>query len=249
MKKSIIGVIGVGEIGSAMYAILKTRFKVLKKDLKFDEIRNSKLEVLHVCIPYTNKFVDVITSEVKKTNPNLVIIHSTVAPGTTRRIFLKTKISVVHSPVMGTHPDLKRDILRFTKFIGPINKESALLAKTHLSSVKIKTMVLGSPEETELGKLLDTTYYAWNVIFNKMVSGLCKEYKVSFENVYTKFNAVYNDGYKSSKPHVTRPILRFQEGEIGGHCLIPNAEIIRASTNFQPADFILNYNNSLKRRR
>jgi len=226
MKEHTIGVLGIGEVGEAISQIFSRRFKVLRKDHSFDQIRNTKIEVLHVCIPYTSRFVAIVTAQVKKNKPDLVIIHSTVVPRTTKKIYQKTQIPTVHSPIMGKHPNLRRDIIMFVKFIGPTSPTSLKLAKAHLSSVGIKTIALHDSIESELGKLLDTTYYAWNIIFNKVVAEICHKQKVDFNNVYTKFNKIYNLGYIKTNPFVLRPILKYVKGAIGGHCIIPNTQLL-----------------------
>ncbi len=222
MKKSIIGVLGIGEVGSAISSILEKKYLVLKKDVKFDEIKRTRLDVLHVCIPYSKNFEKVAVRQIRLNNPSLTIIHSTVMPKTTENIYGNTNKNIVHSPVMGKHPKLKRDILNFTKVIGPVNKHSKELARKHFNTIGIKTFEFNSSLESEVAKLLDTTYYAWNIIFNKMAFKICKNMKINFDNVYKKFNQIYNESYKESKPAVVRPILEFKDGPIGGHCVIPN---------------------------
>jgi len=244
MTKEKIGVLGIGEVGSAIAAIFKNKFIVFKKDLNFDEIKDKKIEVLHACIPYTKKFISSVVSQIKRNKPKLVIIHSTIRPGTTDQIFKKTQVPLVHSPVMGTHPNLKKDILKFVKFIGPVNKNSAALAKKHFADVGIKVEILTSPLESEIGKLLDSSYYAWNIIFCKLVGNLCKELNVDFEKVYTLFNKEYNSGYVQSKPKVIRPILKYENGSIGGHCLIPNNKILDNYKKSPLTTFILKINKS-----
>lgn len=230
-----------------MSQISRNFFKVLKKDIHYDEIKSTKLEVLHVCIPYKSNFEKSVTDQIRKSKPELVIIHSTVKPGTTASIFKKTGIAIVHSPVMGTHPNLKRDILRFTKFIGPTSNISANLAQNHFKIIGIKTTFLKDSFETELAKLLDTTYYAWNIVFNKMVALICQDQKVNFKNVYTKFNLAYNKGYKMTKQNVLRPVLKFQKGPIGGHCVVLNAQILDQFKKTPLTDFILKFNKELEK--
>ncbi len=226
MVKSVIGILGFGEVGSAIKTVFVKNFVVLKKDFNFDEIKNSKIDILHICIPYSGKFEKIVLDQVSINKPKLTIIHSTVKPGTTQNIFKKSKISIVHSPVMGTHPNLAKDIINFKKIIGPIDKKSANLANIHFRSVGINTETFNNSLESEIAKLLDTTYYGWNIIFTKIVWEICKKTGVRFENVYETLNKVYNTGYKKSKPNVLRPVLKYQPGKIGGHCIIPNAQIL-----------------------
>ncbi len=245
MTKSAIGVLGVGEVGSAIAAVFANNFIVFKKDLNFDEIKNTQIKVLHVCLPYSNKFERFVTDQVKKNKPKLIIIHSTVKPGTTESIFKKSKIPTVHSPVMGTHPNLVKDILRFKKIIGPTSKESAKIATFHFKSVGIKTELFNSSIESETAKLLDTSYYGWNIVFAKLAWELCQKSNVDFNNVYTHFNKIYNSGYSKSKPNVIRPILKYQPGPIGGHCVIPNLELLEEYDKNPISKFILKINNKL----
>lgn len=242
MAKLTIGVLGIGEVGSAIAEIFSTKFSVLKKELKYDQLKESKIEVLHVCLPYTTKFEKLVLEQAKKNKPDLIIIHSTVAPQTTAKIFLHSKTPTVHSPVMGTHPDLKNDILKFIKFIGPASERSQKLAEAHFKKVGIKTKTLQNSLETELGKLFDTTYYAWNIVFEKLMWQICDKTGVDFNNVYTEFNKVYNQGYQNSNPNVLRPILKHQPGPIGGHCLIPNAKILHSYLKTPLTTFLLEQN-------
>lgn len=226
MSGNIIGVIGIGEVGGAITKIFAKKYKVLKKDLKYDELKNLKIEVLHICLPYTKRFEKDVLAQILKNKPKFVIIHSTVKPGTTEQIFKKSRIPIIHSPVMGTHPNLAKDILRFKKIIGPTSKESAKLAASHFKSVGIKTELFNNSLESEIGKLLDTTYYGWNIIFAKLAWEICQKSDVDFNNVYTQFNKIYNLGYSKTKPNVRRPILKYQPGPIGGHCIVPNAQLL-----------------------
>jgi UDP-N-acetyl-D-mannosaminuronate dehydrogenase len=253
MIKNEIGVIGIGEIGKAIVEIAGKKFVVCRKDLDFAEIGERKLDYLHICIPYSEEFLSVVVEAVKKYQPKLTVIHSTIAVGVTRNICKITKSAVIHSPVRGDHPHLARDIKRFTKFIGAIDSKSANFAKRHLSEMGVKDIsLLESPEETELGKLLDTTYFAWNVIFCKLVGRLCNELNLDYENVYTKFNETYNKGYKTTKPYVTRPVLKYvherdKNGGIGGHCLMENAQILDGALHLSITKFLIEQNEEIKK--
>ncbi len=242
MSRKIIGVLGAGEVGSAIAEIFAKKFEVQKKDLKYDELKNSKIEVLHICLPYSNKFERNVLAQILRNKPKLVIIHSTVMPGTSENIFKKSNTPTVHSPVMGTHPNLAKDILNFKKIIGPSNKASVKLAVLHFKSIGIKTEVFNNSLESEIAKLLDTTYYGWNIIFAKLVWNLCRQSGVDFDNVYTRSNHIYNSGYSNSKPNVRRPILNYQPGPIGGHCIIPNLRILENYKNNPISKSILKIN-------
>ena len=219
-------VIGLGEIGSSMSKVLEEsgKYKVFKKDIEHLEI-SEKIDIMHICIPFFDKFIGIVEGYIKEYNPELVIINSTVRPGTTQQIFEKIKKKIVHSPVRGKHPNLKEGILQFVKFIGPVDEESGKLAKDHFESLNIKTELVNSPVESELAKLFSTTYYGLCIAWHQEMERFCRKFDADFENTVTKFNKTYNDGCKTTNPDVVRPVL--YPGFIGGHCVMPNIDILK----------------------
>jgi len=234
-----IGILGYGEIGQAIAKFYK---KPSIKDLdRNDGLKGIK--ILHICIPYDKNFVKTISKEIKKIKPKLVIIHSTIAPGTIKEIIEGTKNKmIVHSPIRGVHPRLYQGIKTFVKYIGAENKKAGEMAKKHLNSLGIKTEAFYPAKTTELGKLFDTTYYALCVAWHGEMKEICDKEKVNFEKVATDFNKTYNEGYKKLKMnHVVRPVLKPPEKFIGGHCLIPNTKILKKYYKSKAFNLILDY--------
>lgn len=230
-----IGILGFGEVGRAIAKFYKNP-KI--KDLDRDDVLEG-VEILHVCIPWSDNFIKIVKGEIKKIKPKLVIVHSTVAPGTIKKL---GKI-VVHSPIRGIHPKLFEGIKTFVKYIGADNKKAGNLAKKHLESLGIKTKVFYPSVTTEALKLWDTTQYAWFIILNKEIKKWCSKKRLDFEKVYTDANKTYNEGYlKLGRPEVRRPYLKYMPGKIGGHCVIPNCRLL--DTEF--AKFILKKNRSYR---
>lgn len=234
-----VGVLGYGEIGKAVAKFYPStgsgRVKI--KDIERDDgLQN--IEILHVCIPWSDRFVDIVKREIKQAKPTLTIIHSTVAPGTVKKI----GGMVVHSPVRGIHPYLHKGIKTFVKYIGADSKKAGVLAQKHLSSLKIKTKVFYPSKTTELAKLLDTTYYGLVIAWHGEMEKVCKKLGVKFEDAITDFNITYNEGYKKlGKNNVIRPVLYPPRGKIGGHCVIPNAKILKKFVKSKAIDLILKY--------
>ncbi len=236
MKKgSKIGILGYGEIGQAIARFYKNpKIKDLKRDDGLEGI-----DVLHICIPYSKDFVKIVKLQIRKIKPKLTIIHSTVAPGTTQKI----GGLVVHSPIRGVHPNLFEGIKTFVKYIGSDNKKAASIAKEHFRSLGIKTKVFSPSTTTELGKLLDTTYYGLCIAWHGEMKKLCDQYCVDFDQAVTHFNQSYNQGYKKlGKKNVIRPILYPPENSIiGGHCVIPNAEILKKHFKSKALELVLKH--------
>jgi hypothetical protein len=111
----------MGQIGTALFKVLKERYTVYGYDKKDQQDPMSSLaegvgfDVLHVAFPYSRDFVnDVkIYKKIFGHAHTITIIHSTVPVGTTDQID-----NAVHSPVRGIHPDLVGGIKTFVKFFG-----------------------------------------------------------------------------------------------------------------------------------
>lgn len=238
-----VGIIGLGEVGTAIKKIAEKKHSVFTKDRKLDLIKNNKIDVLHICIPYSPEFEKTVIIAVKEYNPRLTIIESTVAPETTEKIYKKTKKLICHSPIRGVHPDLYKGIKTFVKYIGPTSKEAGKKASNYYKNLGVKTEIFKDSKTSEIGKLFDTTYYAWNIIFQKELYKICRKEKIPFEEAYTKWNETYNQGYKKMKmPYVVRPVLKNYPGKIGGHCQIPNCEILEKSLTNPISKTVLNWN-------
>ena|SRR3989338_2282547 len=241
-----IGILGIGEVGTAIRKITEKKHTVYTANKKSDLIRGNKIEVLHVCIPYNSGFVKIVTDAVKAYQPALVIIESTVAAGTTDKIAQKTapiKALVCHSPIRGVHPNLYEGIMTFVKYIGPTSKLAGKKAQKYYKGLGLKTKVFENARTTEIAKLMDTTYYGWNIVFQKEMAKICSKNKISLEQAYTKWNDTYNRGYiKLGMPHVVRPVLKNMKGKIGGHCIISNCEILETKLPNPISNIILKRN-------
>jgi len=220
--------VGKGEVGDALYKLEEeagNNIDVAELDRKPDVGR--KYDVMHVCIPYTERFIGTVIDYGLRYAPNLAIIHSTVPVGTTEHLSDTIDFPlVVHSPVRGVHPHLYKGLKTFIKYVGGYG-DAVKKAIEHLKSIGIQTKYLGSSETTELAKILSTTYYGWNILFAKEAEKICKIYGLKFEDVYTHANKTYNDGYtKLGRRNVVRPVLYPPKGTLGGHCLGPNFEFL-----------------------
>jgi len=232
--KSKIGILGYGEVGKAIAKFYKNPYI---KDLKRDDGLEGA-EVLNICIPWTEDFIKIVKKEIRKIKPKLIIIHSTIAPGTTKKI----GGMVVHSPVRGIHPNLYQGVKTFVKYIGADNKKAGQMAKKHLESLGIKTKVFMPSITTELGKLFSTSYYGLCIAWHAEMKKICEKSGIDFEKAVTDFNKTYNQGYqKLGKKNVIRPVLYPPRKGIEGHCLIPNAEILKKYYKSKAIEFILKY--------
>lgn len=246
-----ISLLGEGEVGSAIKKIAQENgFNVLVKELGRNDLDGRPVDALHVCIPYENQnFIDTIASVVRNSSPQVIIIHSTVPPGITREVAKKTKLPTAHSPIRGDHPDLYTAIkVDFVKYVGGVDRESARLAARNLQAIGIeKVEVVGDSLDTELGKLVNITGFAWSIVFCKWAARLCEYFGADFGIVYKRFTESYNDGYGRNKPNVRQAILKPVSGPIGGHCVIPDVEFLDRSFESALTKFILDENKTYRK--
>lgn len=211
--KSLI--IGNGEVGAALHKILSAGHEVYSRDI--ENLNIEGVEVLHICFPYFEGFIQAVKKYKKKYKPKYTVIHSTVPVGTSK------KCGAYHSPIRGVHPILDKGIKTFVKYLAPGSKE----IKNYFEKCGIKIKENDSSDNTEAAKIFCTAYYGWNIVFEKEVHEFCKKNGLDFNMVYTDLNRTYNDGYKKlGMEHVTRPVLKHVPGGIGGHCVIPNLRFL-----------------------
>lgn len=250
MVKEIVLIIGLGEIGHTLFELYKEKtaeFAVYGLDLDEERMRElnqirskipSKVDTLHICIPCTNsdKFSDIVGKYVIEYQPKLVINNSTVPPGTTLKVAKKCKCYVVHSPSRGVHITAEHmlwEMKRWTKFVGGATSQAAQIAKAHFEKIGLKVKLLKSCSETELAKLFETTYRAWMIICFQEMHRISRAFDVDFNETTDFIEDTHRQRYD-------RPVMF--PGFIGGHCLIPNTELLLKSYDSDMLQLILDSN-------
>jgi UDP-N-acetyl-D-mannosaminuronate dehydrogenase len=176
----------------------------------------AKVDVLHICFPFgIRDFVGESARYIELFRPALTIINSTVAIGTTRQIAQRTGTRVVHSPVRGKHARMLEELRAYTKFVGALESSSGQAAAEHFEKAGLNTKILSSPEASELAKLTETTYFGLLIAWAQEVERYCDRAGQSFEEVISFYEEI-----------AYLPRTKFFPGIIGGHCVMPNIEIL-----------------------
>ena len=234
MTKETVLIIGLGEIGHTLFALIndeKENFAVYGLDLdqtKMQELGQSRknipsqIDTMHICLPCSNQknFAEITVSYVEEFKPKLAIINSTVPPGTTMKVAERCKCLVAHSPSRGVHKSaehMKWEMKRWTKYVGGANQKSADAARKHFEKMKLKVKTLKSCTETELAKLFETTYRAWMITCFQEMHRISRKFGADFDETVDFLEDTHRIRFD-------RPIMF--PGPIGGHCLIPNAELL-----------------------
>lgn len=211
----------------------------------------SDVNVIHIAIPFINleqfqnhgpppKSAPGIIPTLRDCHPTsriLVIIHSTTPPGTVTATAaalqaadsaLAARCDIVHVPVRGKHPNLTAGLHDFTNYIGGVTPAASAAAKAHLSQLGIPLHVFASAETTEVAKILSTTYFGVCVAWSQEMKELCEAYGVDYAEAAVAWNESINAGYVADgRSYFQRPVLKQLSMPIGGHCVGPNARLLR----------------------
>ena len=223
MRVRNVIVVGVGEVGKPLLDLVQSVYDAEGVDLESrDDLAGYQADVMHICYPWTPAFLASTNEYINLYNPKLVLIESTVPPYTTQTVAKWNQtVPLCHSPVRGRRADgWRRSLKAYTKYIGPVLPEYGRAAARYYASLGLKTHVCTSPVDTEVMKLLSTSYYGVLIGWFQEVDRICREFSVNSRDVlaFLRSDQTESDGKHS------RPI--FVPGVIGGHCVIPNAEML-----------------------
>ena len=233
MKKSIV--VGLGEVGNPICKLLSKKTITVGYDIdqklinmkKFKRYENFNTLFLHICIPFSKKFILNVQKLIKKFEPEIVVIHSTISPNTTTILQSKLKIPVLYSPTRGVHKRMQYDLKRYTKFFAISSnaqkKKFAINEFTKImKQVGIKTKKISKPETLELGKILcDTSYLGWLINYAQLSNMIAIQYNVNYDEMWAFSDEIQK--FLGNRP-------KMYPGYIGGHCVIPNIDLIHNQT-------------------
>lgn len=213
-KKTLV--IGIGEVGGALADVLSVNEPVLRHDLEIQAFDDS-IGVMHICIPCRNgaEFEAAVLAYIDRFQPELTVINSTVIPGTTRRIAQASGAAVAYSPVRGKHARMASDLRRYFKFVAAAAADIAAAAERHFQRHGMKTRRMNLIETLELAKLAETTYFGVLIAFAQVLNRYCDQ-----------INGDYYEATQLFEEIDFLPRCRYFPGIIGGHCVLPNLQLL-----------------------
>ena len=221
-------ILGMGEVGETLFNLLVDRkFDCIGIDLDNSKCKNyteNKIienpQYLHVCLPgELTGFTDIVVNWINKIkNIKVVIIHSTVKPGTTKTIQEKFSMPILFSPVRGVHKRFLNDIKKYTKFISFDGAEIDSKIRIDLEKRFEKIDWMSTTKTAELAKILvDTTYYGWLINYAQITKMICEKENVDFDEMWKFADEIHEN--LGNRP-------KMFPGIIGGHCVIPNLNLV-----------------------
>lgn len=234
MAKTKDVVAGLGEIGTPILKLISKATNAVGYDINpnlIDQNKTKRLEpletrFLHVCIPFNESFEKNVTELNQKFSPKGIIIHSTISPGTTKRLQEKLSIPIIYSATRGVHQRMLSDLKRYTKFFAiepdAPNKDWATTEYTRLmKKCSVKTKKMTNPITLELAKIVvDTSYYGWLINYAQLSNMIAIKHGVDYDEMWSFADEIHR--FLGNRP-------KMYPGYIGGHCLDGN-EIVFIKT-------------------
>jgi UDPglucose 6-dehydrogenase len=233
-----IGIVGQGYVGTAVKAGFQPHYHVETYD-KYDGMKSTvqlsdmvaECGVIFVCVPTPmNKdgscHTDIVESVVKEIdewvsryhkdiNP-IVVIKSTVSPGTTDRLNKKYDgVNVIFNPEFLTEMNFLEDFKNQTRIIlGGTRKGTNKLRQVYSKVFPSATIVKTGSKTAEMVKYFVNSFLATKVSFANEMKVICDEIGIDYDKVVEY--STYDERLGKSHWAVPGP-----DGDLGfgGHCL------------------------------
>jgi len=235
-----IGIIGQGYVGSAIKVGFEPHYELETYD-KYNTDKSTcslekvveSCEVIFVCVPTPmNKdgscntdIVESVIDDINKftSKEKIVVIKSTISPGTTERINKKyKKVSVIFNPEFLTEANFIEDFKNQTRIIlGGTRKGTNKLRQIY-SKVFPKSHIIKTGSKTaEMVKYMTNTYLATKVSFANEIYQICEKLKIDYDKVVEYSTLDERLGYS----HWSVP-GHDEDFGFGGHCLPKDLEAL-----------------------
>lgn len=233
LYKSVVA--GLGEIGNPILQLVSKAGPTIGYDLNESLVNKTKTEkyehlqtlFLHICIPFTTSFIKNVKALNTKYKPKIIVIHSTISPYTTRTIQQSLRIPVIYSATRGVHKRMLRDLKRYTKFFAIYNdapnpKWAASEYSKLMKKCNVQSKQMSTPLTLELAKIVvDTSYYGWLINYAQLSNMIAIEHGVNYDEMWSFSDEIHK--FLGNRP-------KMFPGFIGGHCVIPNLNLMHNQT-------------------
>ena len=230
-----IGIIGQGFVGSAIREGLKNFYTIMTYDIDSSKCNSThedvctKSDIIFVCLPTPmrstgecdtrllesaiSKIEDSCKKSYNPSNP-ILVIKSTVPPGTTSRINKDSSLDVCFSPEFLTEANSFNDFKNQTRIIigGPRPATGKIKQMFRKAFPEIPIIKTGS-NTAETVKYFTNCFLATKVIFANEMYDICTSAGVDFDKV-TEYSLYDN---RIGRSHLMVPGPDGDRG-FGGHC-------------------------------
>lgn len=222
-------VIGYGEIGKAVGEVFGIKCWIDVEKSNPGPFR--KYTITHICLPWSEDFVDIVNEYILKYDPIWTIVHSTIPIGTMEQL----NGTCFHAPVRGRHENLPQGIMEYEMYLSGTDSLELFKVGEYIGSFNIRVRKFQDFRVTEAAKLLSLLQYGMSVEFARYANSVCEEFGLDYSEAVKGFTKGYNKGIVNDNPNLVKTILEPPDGKIGGHCVLPAIKIL----NNQIQDTIL----------
>ena len=228
-------VAGLGEIGNPILKLVSNATIAVGYDInsklsdvtRLKKYQHLQTRFVHVCIPYNEKFIDNVESLFEQFDPKSIVIHSTISPNTTKNLQEKLPIPVIYSATRGVHKRMLHDLRRYTKFyaVEPNTSEAKTISAEYSKLMRkcgLKTKKMTNPVTLELAKIIcDTSYLGWLINYAQISNMIAIQHGVNYDEMWMFSDEIHK--FLGNRP-------KMFPGYIGGHCVIPNLDLMHNQT-------------------
>jgi UDP-N-acetyl-D-mannosaminuronate dehydrogenase len=229
-------IIGLGEIGLPWFNLISKVRDVTGIDIdpkkSKGEWHGDSIEILNICIPFEDDFIDLVVDYTVKYKPKMLVIHSTIKPFTTMKIDqdkrLPDTLQVLYSPIRGVHKRMESDLLRYDKFYASYQDDYTSFEKL-LSDLSIKGLRMKNPHTLEFAKILcDTTYFGFLIAYAMKTEEIATKFNIDYDEMW-QFADQIHQHLRNRPPAGLKGFnkLYVDPNGIGGHCILPNMELLK----------------------
>ncbi len=261
-----IGIVGQGYVGTAIKVGFEPHYDIEVYD-KLEERSTCDLtelvetcKVIFVCVPTPmNKdgscHTDIVESVVKDIDDRvdlgniskpIVVIKSTIPPGTTDRLHKKYKgVNVIFNPEFLTEANYLEDFKNQKRIIlGGVRQGTNKLRQIYSKVFPHATIVKTGSKTAEMVKYFINCFLATKVSFANEMKIVCDEIGIDYDKVVEY--ATYDDRLGKSHWAVPGP-----DGDLGfgGHCLPKDVSAIVSEFDSELLKSVLNVNNKVRKNR
>ena len=241
-----IGIVGLGYVGTAIKSGFEKHYEIETYD-KFSTSKSTVnlhdlvllCDVIFVCVPtpmnkdgscHTNIVEEVILEineiSISSESKPIVVIKSTVSPGTTNRLHKKCKgIDVIFNPEFLTEVNFLEDFKNQTRIIlGGTRNGTNKLRQIYSKVFPHATIVKTGSKTAEMVKYLINCFLATKVAFGNEMYNICNQIGIDYDKVVEY--STYDERLGKSHWAVPGP-----DGDcgFGGHCLPKDLSAIISS--------------------
>lgn len=192
-----IGIVGLGIVGNALYQVLSDKFQNVKRydPAKGYHDKLTDADIIFICINDKSKDMsstrEVIKRVIEENKKAIIVLRTTVLPGTTDSLILEYKRVIVFMPEFLIEKRALEDMREPDKVvIGTENNEAFIILLKLMTKVVIcNYFIRVRPIEAELAKLALNSLYLIKVVYAEQLLDITKKYGCDYKNIYKIFRA------------------------------------------------------------